>query len=107
VLEGSPVSFGVEVSGCPPIRYQWYWNQTNLVEGATNAVLQFSEVQAEQAGEYTMRASNRYGIVNSAGSELVVLVPARIVGGPENLVVVEGQSAQFRVEVRGTEPVFY
>jgi hypothetical protein len=107
VLEGVEVSFGVNVLGCPPFGYQWYWNQTNAVEGGTNALLRISAVKAEQAGDYRVRVSNSYGSVDSAGTELVVRVPARIVIRPEDQVVEQGQRAQFSVVAQGTEPISY
>jgi len=107
VLEGVEVSLGVNVIGCPPFGYRWFWNQTNVVEGATSATLVISAVKAEQAGDYRVRVSNSYGSVDSAGTELVVRVPAQIVTGPQDLVVDQGQSAQFSVVARGTDPIFY
>jgi hypothetical protein len=97
----------VEAFGCGPFEYQWYWNGTNVLEGATNAVLNLSEVMADQAGSYGVRVSNGYGSVDSDGAELVVLVPAQVVEGPVDAVVVEGEVARFEVVARGTPPLSY
>jgi hypothetical protein len=53
-------------NGVGPFTFQWQFNSTNL-DGATNASLSLTNVQLNQAGTYSVVASNGYGnITNNA-----------------------------------------
>jgi len=65
------VSFGVTVTGSPPLSYQWLFNGTNL-PGATASVLTISGVQSNNAGSYSVAISNAYGATNSTTAMLAV-----------------------------------
>ena len=41
-----------------PLSYQWWFQGTNPLAGATNAMLALSNVQPAQAGEYLVVVSN-------------------------------------------------
>ena len=51
---GSNVLFTVTAQGTAPLAFQWYFNQTNGLAGATNTTLVLSNVCPAQAGSYSM-----------------------------------------------------
>ena len=57
VAAGSAVTFSVGVIGTPLLLYQWQFDGQNLA-GATNASLTLSDVQATNAGNYSLIVSN-------------------------------------------------
>jgi hypothetical protein len=57
--------------GQSPLSYQWWFNTTNLL-WATNACLVLTNVQAADAGDYSVVVSNAYNSVTSAPAHLVI-----------------------------------
>ncbi|HMJ89846.1 MAG TPA: immunoglobulin domain-containing protein, partial [Candidatus Acidoferrum sp.] len=76
VDQGANATFTVGVSGTPPIKYQWRWNGTNILD-ATNAALVVPNVQPSSEGGYSVLASNAAGSATSGSGSLLVnrLVP--------------------------------
>ena len=74
VLVGSNALFHAEVSGTPPMRYQWRRGGANL-PGATLPTLSFTNVQAADAGGYALFVSNAFGSVTSGVARLTVREP--------------------------------
>ncbi|MGA2867464.1 MAG: immunoglobulin domain-containing protein [Verrucomicrobiota bacterium] len=71
---GSRAFFSVEVTNTPPgATYQWYFNGTNALGGATNSYLDLAKVQSAQAGAYTVVVTDIYGAVTSAPAVLSVI----------------------------------
>jgi len=66
------VTFSASVDGTPPISLQWQLNGTN-VAGQTGSNLSLTDLQTNQAGTYTLVASNAYGLATSTPVALVVL----------------------------------
>jgi len=106
VIAGTNVTFQVAVTGTTPLAYQWGFNGTNLA-GASGASLTLTNVQAAQAGTYTVLVSNTYGSVLSSNAILTVLVPPAITVPPSNQTAVVGTSASFTVTATGTTPLAY
>ena len=104
---GATARLTVQAQGTDPLNYQWFFNQTNRLSGATNADLVFSNVSAAQAGSYSVIVTNFYGGVTSGPAYFAVLVPATIVSGPTNVVATNGGTVQFSVVAAGTEPLSY
>src|ERR1035438_4953517 len=44
VLRGT-VDFSATAIGYPPLNYQWFFNGTNAIEGATNSALELASLQ--------------------------------------------------------------
>jgi hypothetical protein len=107
VLAGNGVTFSVSAGGTAPLSYQWYYDQTNALAGATGASLVLSNVQSTAAGSYSVSVSNACGSVNSEAASLTVNIPPAISLLPQNLAVLAGQDATFTVSATGTEPLFY
>jgi len=83
--QGGPATFSVTTVGVSPLRYQWRFNATNVVAGATNANLILNNVQATNAGNYSVIVTNTYGAVTSTPAILTVLLPPIIsLAGPAN-----------------------
>jgi hypothetical protein len=74
VFVGASVTFGVTVSGSPPLRYQWRLNNAPI-SGATNATLTLNNVQTSDTGNYSVFVTNDVGAALSAPANLTVTVP--------------------------------
>jgi len=72
VTNGGTAEFSVVAEGTTPLRYQWYRNQTNLLSGATNAVLTVQPATVLQAGTYSVEVFNTRGRVRSQDALLVI-----------------------------------
>ena len=75
VFAGSSANLALTVSGSPPLAYQWYFNDTNLLNGATNPTLHLTGVTTNQAGLYHAVVSNAAGTVVSSNAVLTVAIP--------------------------------
>ncbi len=106
VAKGTNVALLVVASGTGPIGYRWRFNGATL-PGATNATLNLSNVQTNNAGNYTVVVSNAWGSATSAVATLSVIVPPAIVTPPQPQTVAMGQSASFSVAATGTGPLSY
>jgi hypothetical protein len=98
-------NFQAEVFGLAPLVYQWVFNGTNAIAGATSARLSLTNVQFTQTGTYSVTVSNVYGAVTSAPA--VLTVAPLIVASPASLAVVSGARADFQVEATGWPPSVY
>jgi hypothetical protein len=104
---GDTARFGVVAEGSAPLSFQWYFDSTNALTGATNADLVLSHVTPEQAGRYSVSISNPYGTVLSAEAELTVVVPPQIVLPPQDRIATNGFAAVFSVIAEGTSPLYF
>jgi predicted extracellular nuclease len=74
VLAGGNVTFNVAATGTAPLSYQW--NKNGFPIGsATGASLTLTNVQAGDAGNYTVTVTNSAGNDTSAPAMLTVVVP--------------------------------
>src|SRR5262245_41217458 len=69
---GSTLTLAVEAEGTPPLSYQWRKSSV-AVEGATNAMLVFTNLQPSHAGNYTVVVTNIEGAVTSSVAFVRVL----------------------------------
>jgi hypothetical protein len=72
VNSGQMATFSVDAFGAAPLNYQWVFNGTNVLAGATNAVLVLPHAQTNQAGTYQVEVSNSLGSTNSLPATLTV-----------------------------------
>lgn len=109
VATGASAEFQVDASGTIPLRFQWLHNGT-LISGATNRLLLLTGVTAEDNGDYQVRVFNDLGSELSEPAELLVvdsqLAPS-ITRQPVDQTVQAGDTAMFRLEAIGEEPLFY
>lgn len=68
------VSLRASVLGIAPLGYQWLLN-SNLLAGATNVSLVYTNASLTNSGFYQLVASNGLGVVTSAVAQLTVLPP--------------------------------
>ena len=73
VLSGTNAAFGVSLTGTAPVRYQWRFNGTNLLN-ATNAIYTIPSVTTNKAGNYSVVVTNSAGSVTSSNAALTVVV---------------------------------
>ncbi|MEO7300002.1 MAG: immunoglobulin domain-containing protein, partial [Verrucomicrobiota bacterium] len=106
VNQGTNVTFSAIVSGSTPLVFQWRLNGTNIF-GATSTSLLFSNVQATNAGNYTLVVTNTSGSVTSLIATLTVNLPPTITLQPLDQSVWLGQDATFVVQATGTSPLRY
>jgi hypothetical protein len=74
VYVGGAASFVVDAMGTRPLYYQWNFNQTNILY-ATNATLLLTNVQLNQAGNYTVLVTNLVNSLLSSNAVLTVNLP--------------------------------
>jgi hypothetical protein len=87
-VAGTSASFSVTATGTAPLKYEWRKGTTKLtdggnVSGASTATLTVGNVQAADAGNYTVNVSNGSGGVNSSAAVLSVYdgtITDRLVG---------------------------
>jgi hypothetical protein len=104
VSPGETASFGVVVAAWPSPVYQWVFNETNVLAAATDSTLVLTNAQIEQAGLYSVVASNSLGAVTSQLARLTLGVPAFIAVQPQSVTALPGQTAAFTVGPGGTPP---
>jgi alpha-tubulin suppressor-like RCC1 family protein len=102
VCVGGTVYFRGAAAGVLPLSYQWQCNGTNL-PGATDSVLALTNVQPNQAGEYSVVVSNSLGAGASAPAHLDV-VAALITTQPKSQIGLLGETATFTVEAQALAP---
>ncbi len=87
---GQNALFGVAVSGSPPLFYQWFKNQTNVIAGATAATLSLSNIQSNDAGGYSVVVTNASGSATSTVATLTVLLPPVLTQQPMQTILTNG-----------------
>jgi len=106
VVQGQSTSFSADATGTTPLTYRWRFNGTMLA-GATNALLQLSNIQSNQSGNYTVVVTNVAGSITSSAATLTVFVPAGISTQPKRKTVNVTEEALFTVVATGTAPFGY
>jgi hypothetical protein len=99
--------FNVVAAGTPPFAYQWYFNVTNPVAGATAASLTVANTVVSNAGPYQVVITNIYGAVTSTPA--TARIPATILAqpGPSQLTAGAGTNLEFSVGATGSAPLSY
>ncbi|MBN2506720.1 MAG: immunoglobulin domain-containing protein [Verrucomicrobia bacterium] len=102
---GGDASFNVVASGSAPLTYQWYLG-ADPIPDATNSVLTFSGVQAENLGAYTVAVINPVGSANATATLAFYPAPT-ITAQPASTGSPMGNSATFSVTVSSDAPPTY
>ena len=105
VVAGDSVSFRVTPTGAVLSSYGFQWQRygTNLA-GETGISLTLNNVQAGDAGDYSVVVSNIAGSTNSTIATLSVLA---ITSQPVSVITSLGGGAVFSVSATGTSPLAY
>jgi hypothetical protein len=72
---GTSVSFQAAADGGPPLSFQWLFDGTNALPGATNTTLCLTDLQPAQAGAYSVVVTNTVGAVTSTVATLTLTPP--------------------------------
>ena len=98
-------SLSAVVNGSLPLSLQWFKDGA-LIPSATNAALNFGQLDVTNSGAYVLTVTNVFGAVTSAPAMLAV-VPVAILAPPQNAVRFIGQSVMFNVSAAGVGPLTY
>lgn len=102
------VEITVGTGGSVPQYYQWYFNDTNLVSGQTNATLRILSARGTNEGLYHVVVTNQAGSVTSSNATLIVQTSKpTIVSPPADTTVPAGANATFAVVAGGSAPFGY
>ncbi len=100
VNTGAAASFWVVAHGTAPLAYQWSFNDSPIT-GATSSLLQVSNAQAANAGDYSVTVTNAGGSVTSNAPALTVSAATGAPPGfslePASETVALGSTAVFSV----------
>jgi hypothetical protein len=112
VLSGSNAVFSATVSGSTPLAYQWRKNGTNLVNGpgisgATTSSLTLTAVTTNSSGNYSLAATNSFGVATSSVAALTVALPPTITGWLANQTIECGSNITFAATASGTPPLSF
>jgi len=75
----SNATFAVGAAGTAPLAYQWLFNGTNSIAGATNATLALTGLGVTNAGNYSVIITNLAGSITSAVATLTISTDANFV----------------------------
>ena len=106
VNQNSNATFTVTATGTPTPAYQWQFNGTNIVN-ATNSVYTRTNVQAADAGSYSVVLTNVGGSLTSGNAVLAVNLKPTFISQPMNTSANVGSTATFSVGATGTGPLSY
>jgi alpha-tubulin suppressor-like RCC1 family protein len=109
---GTTADFQVTTTGTSPMTFQWWLNGLPLADngriaGAITPHLSLTNVQATDAGNYTVVAMNVAGSATSSVAVLTVTAPPVVTTQPTNVTVSAGAATTFSVAVAGTGPFLY
>ncbi|MBI5385264.1 MAG: immunoglobulin domain-containing protein [Verrucomicrobia bacterium] len=104
VYAGGSAYFSCDVAGGPKPALQWLFNG-QPIPNATNAAFYLYIATTNQAGDYSVVASNVFDAITSPAATLTVLVtPPGFSLQPVSQGIIAGESAQFLVSTYGSPP---
>jgi hypothetical protein len=102
VLPGTDVTLGLKAIGTTPLSYQWRYNETNDLPGATNTVLIISNVQPASLGSYSVQVTNVYGAILSSDAVLTLDQAPLADAGATPSAVISPNGVDARLILNGT-----
>lgn len=106
VVQGQSATFSANAVGSAPLTYQWRFGGINIT-GANSSSLTLANVQASQAGLYSVVISNPFGTTTSANATLTVLLPPAIVVQPVSQTLTNGATLNLSVSATGSPTLTY
>jgi hypothetical protein len=107
VLPGTNVTLVAAAAGNGPVRYQWRFNGTNLLN-ATNASYSFTGANlTNHHGNFSVLAEDAVSSVVSSNAFVYVLVRPGFVQGLAPFSVLQGGTFTLSVVVTGAPPIWY
>ena len=107
VTPNGSATFTTAAGGDGPLQYQWFFEATNAIPGATGPIYTIANAQTANDGRYSIRVSNSVGSTNSASAVLRVRNLPTIAQAPVSQTVTQGQSTVFTVLAGGDGPFTY
>ncbi len=108
VAVGSNVTLTVTAGGTAPLKYQWWFNTTNLLSGATNNVLKINNAQTNNSGSYTVVVTNLSPFAaTSSPAILTVQGSPFIKTQPVGQTIAVSSNVTFNVIADGLKPLHY
>jgi hypothetical protein len=89
--------------GVGPLSYQWHRNGVELPD-ATSPSLIIPAIQIDQAANYTLVATNAFGMVSSRAAAVVVIDPILIQTHPLSQTAAPGTTVTLTVEATSSPP---
>jgi len=110
VLKGSNAVFEAAAEGVGPLSFRWRKDGVGLsdggrISGATSPLLTIQDVQAADAGDYSLNVGNAYRSASSAAASLSVLLPPSLTLQPADQSVLVTSNVSFTTAVAGTSPL--
>jgi len=105
-LAGTSTTFNSLANGSNPLRYQWYFQSSRLLN-QTNRQLTLNAVTTAATGSYFVVASNQFGSATSAVVQLTVNQPPLLQQALSNFVVNAGSTVTLNVAASGNSPLTY
>ncbi|MEK7780407.1 MAG: immunoglobulin domain-containing protein, partial [Verrucomicrobiota bacterium] len=111
-IVGSMVQFSGSGTGSEPLTYRWYQNTTALSDdarrsGTTTTNLTVTNLVVGDAGSYTLRVTNPFGVATSAVATLTIPTPPSITTQPRGFSVPVGMPVTLSAAATGTAPLRY
>jgi alpha-tubulin suppressor-like RCC1 family protein len=104
---GPPVTFSARATGALPLSYQWQFDGTNIY-GATNPVFTIPNAFTNNAGDYRVVVTNRFGVAVSLAANLRFRDnPPVIAAQPVGARYLVGSQVSLQASVYGSQPLFY
>lgn len=109
---GTNVSVSVSATGTPSLAYQWFFNDTPLVDGgnvsgATSKILSIANAQTNDTGNYFVVITNDFGSITSVVATLDVGFLPKINSMSTSKTNLTGSTVAFTVSAEGTAPLHY
>jgi hypothetical protein len=102
---GTNVNLAVSATGSTPIDYVWQFNGTNI-PGATNGTLAINNMQASEAGTYSVVLSNAVSVVSAQAVVSLVVAPT-IIAQPSSKTVSSNTMTTLSVAATGSPSPVY
>lgn len=110
---GTTFSLFINVTGSPPLIYQWQFNGTNLTSkskgytGVNTSSLTFTKAETNQSGIYTVIVTNNFGLATTNINQTIMALAPEITVPPTNQTVGTGNTITFPITATGTPPLRY
>jgi internalin A len=107
-IVGSNTLFTAAATGFAPLKYQWRFNNADIL-GANDTSLLLTNIAMANAGNYAVVVTNSFGSATSAVAVLTVLVPPTLLGSnlAANQTAEVGTSITLFANASGTTPLTY
>ncbi|MGC8886079.1 MAG: lamin tail domain-containing protein [Verrucomicrobiia bacterium] len=89
------------------LKYQWWFNDTNLITLSGTNFIVITNVVYENQGAYTVIATNSVGTIITQTAYLIIREKPIIVRHPVSQTIQSGQTVQFSIIAEDAEPILY